>query len=124
MQQADDGAGSQQSGVSRQLDFSITEEILRAYGSIVKDAMRNVMCAISEVRQDRLTVDVAGMDEFDITEFGTDVQDAQSLLNLGVGSSTLKRQIFKRIALKYLADSRQEIKNQIMAEIDAAVENK
>jgi hypothetical protein len=26
--------------------------------------------------------------------------------------------------LKYLADSRQETKNQIMAEIDAAVENK
>jgi hypothetical protein len=124
MQQADDGAGSQQSGVSRQLDFSITEEILRAYGSIVKGAMRNVMCAISEVRQDGLTVDVSGVDEFDITEFGTDVQDAQSLLNLGVGSSTLKRQIYKRIALKYLADSRQEIKNQIMAEIDAAVESK
>jgi hypothetical protein len=124
MQQADEGAGSQQSGVSRQLDFSITEEILRAYGSLVKDSMRHVLTAISEVRQDGLSVDVSGMDEFDITEFGVDVQDARSLLDLGVQSPTLKRQVFKRIAMKYLADSRQEIKNQIMSEIDAAVGNK
>ena len=124
MQQADDGAGSKQSGVSKQLDFSITEEILRAYGSIVKDGVRNVLTAISAARQDELAVDVAGMDEFDITDFGTDVQDAQSLLNLGVGSPTLRRQVFKRIALKYLADARQDIKNQIVAEIDAASGNK
>jgi hypothetical protein len=52
-----------------------------------------------------------------------DVQDARSLLDLGVQSPTLKRQVFKRIAMKYLADSRQEIKNQIMSEIDAAVGN-
>jgi hypothetical protein len=123
MQQADEGAGSQQSGVSRQLDFSITEEILRAYGSLVKDSMRHVLTAISEVRQDGLSVDVSGMDEFDITEFGVDVQDARSLLDLGVQSPTLKRQVFKRIAMKYLADSRQEIKNQIMSEIDAAAGN-
>jgi hypothetical protein len=123
MQQADDGSGGMQSGFSKQLDFSITEEILRAYGSIVKDSIRHVLSAVSEARQDGLAVDVAGMDEFDIQDFGTDVQDAQSLLNLGVGSATLRRQVFKRVALKYLADARQDIKNQIVAEIDAATQN-
>ena len=40
---------------------------------------------------------------------------------VGVGLIIL---VLVGVPLKYLADSRQEIKNQIMAEIDAAVENK
>ena len=47
--------------------------------------------------------------------------DAQSLMNLGIESPTLKRQVFKRVALKYLCDARQDIKNRIAEEIDASI---
>lgn len=120
MQQAGDGPASNQSGVSRQMDFSVTQEILRAYGDIVKDSIRNVLGAIVAARQDDLIVDAVGLDEFDITDFGTEVNDAQSLLKLGIQSQTLNKQIQKRVAMKYLCDARQEIKNQIADEIDAA----
>ena len=109
-----------QSGLSKQWDFSVTQEILRAYGDVVKDSMRNVLNAIAAARQDDMTIDVTGLDEFDITDFSTEASDAQSLLNLGIESPTLKKQVYKRVALKYLCDARQEIKNRIAEEIDAA----
>jgi len=120
MQQAGDSSGTQQSGLSKQWDFSVTQEILGAYGDVMKDSMRNVLNAVAEARQDGMVMDVVGLDEFDITDFGTEASDAQSLLNLGIQSPTLKRQVFKRVALKYLSDARQEIKTRIAEEIDAA----
>ena len=119
-QQAGDGGGQHQSGLSQQWNFSVTQEILRAYGDIFKDSLRNVLNSISAARQDGLTVDAVGMDEFDITDFGTEAADAQSLLNMQIESPTLKKQIYKRVALKYLCDARQEIKTRIAEEIDAA----
>jgi hypothetical protein len=120
LQQAGDASGAQESGLSKQWDFSVTQEILRAYGDVVKGSIQNVLGAIAAARQDGLAVNVSGLDEFDITDFSADAADAQSLLNLGIDSPTLKRQVFKRVALKYLCDARQNIKNQIVAEIDKA----
>jgi hypothetical protein len=58
------------------------------------------------------------MDEFDIDEFSGELDDAKKLLALGIGSPTLVKQVFKNLALKYLSDARQEIKNQVVDEID------
>ena len=118
-----DGSGSNQSGVSRQMDFSVTQEILRAYGDTVKDSIRNVLSAIAAARQDDLAIDAVGLDEFDITDFSTEVDDATSLLALKIQSPTLTKQVQKRVAMKYLCDTRQEIKNRIAEEIDAGQEN-
>ncbi len=114
-------SGTQQSGVSKAWDFTVTEEILRAYGDAVKESMSAVLTAISDVRQDGLTVCVSGMDEFDIQDFASEIEDAQNLLKLGIPSATLKEQLFKRIAFKYFSDSRQELKSRIADEIDAAL---
>ncbi len=122
MQQAGDGGGSKQSGLSKQWDFSVTQEILSAYGDVMKDSMRNVLNAIAAARQDGMKIDVTGVDEFDISNFASEAADAQSLLGLGIESPTLKKQVFKRIALKYLSDARQEIKNRISTEIDSMTE--
>jgi hypothetical protein len=119
MQQAGDSGGSMQSGLSKQWDFAVTQEILSAYGDLVKDAMRNVLNGVAAARQDGMIVDVVGLDSFDITDFSTEATDAQSLLNLGIQSPTLKKQVYKRVALKYLCDARQEIKDRIAEEIDA-----
>ncbi len=107
-----------QSGISKQIDFSITQEVLCAYGDAVKDQIRRVLNAIEAAREDGITISVAGMDEFDISEFSTELNDAQQLLGLGIESPTLKREIFKKLSLKYLSDSRQEVKDRVVEEID------
>jgi len=110
-------SGHAVSAVSKQLDFTITEEILRSYGAVLKDCIRRIACAISDARQDSVTVSVTGLDELDITDFDAELQQASSLLQLGIDSPTLKRQIFQRLAFKYLNDARQEVKDQIAREI-------
>jgi hypothetical protein len=111
-----------QSGISKLRDLNITHEVLRAYGDAVKETMKQVLRAIAAARQDGLGIDVAGLDEFDISDFSADLEDARKLLELGIGSETLKRQLFKQLAFKYFSDARQEVKNQIAREIDMAFE--
>jgi hypothetical protein len=120
MGQAGSGAtGSlQQSGLSKQRDFAITQEVLRAYGDSVKETMKQVLRAIAEARQDGVSIDVSGLDEFDIEDFSNELDDARKLLEMGIGSDTLKKQVFKKLAFKYLCDARQEIKNRVAEEID------
>jgi hypothetical protein len=112
--------GTMQSGLAKQMDFSITQEVLLAYGDAVKDQVRRVLRAIAEAREDGLEIGVTGMDEFDISDFSTELADAKQLLGLGMDSPTLKKEIFKRLALKYLSDSRQDVKDRIAAEIEGA----
>jgi hypothetical protein len=114
-------SGLPQSGLSKQLDYSITQEILQAYGDIVKSGVRQILQAITLARKDDLTVDVSGLDEFDIADLSAELADAKNLLALGIDSKTLKQQMFKKLAFKYLSDSRQELKNTIAAEIDASL---
>jgi len=114
-------SGHAQSAVSKQLDFTITQEILRAYGSLVKQAIQRVFAAVSEAREDGVTIAVSGLDEVDTSDFGTELQNATNLLQVGIESPTLKRQIFQRLAIKYLSDARQDTKDQIAEEIDAQV---
>ena len=107
-----------QSGLSKQRDFAITQEVLRAYGDAAKDAMKRVLRAIDAAREDGLIINVAGMDEFDIGDFGTELGDAERLLNLGINSPTLKKQVHKKLAFQFLCDVRQEVKDQIGREIE------
>jgi hypothetical protein len=113
------GGELKQSGASKQRDFSITQEVLRAYGDALKETMKQVLRAIAAARQDDITIDVRGLDEFDIGDFGNELDDAKKLLDLGIGSETLKKQVFKKLAFKYLCDARQEVKNKVAEEIDA-----
>jgi hypothetical protein len=110
--------GARQSGVSKQLDSSITQEVLRGYGDAVKEQIRRVLKSIEAAREDGIEITVAGMDEFDIADFSTELTDAQQLLSLGMTSPTLKKEIFKRLALKYLGDARQDVKDRIVEEIE------
>jgi hypothetical protein len=63
-------------------------------------------------------IDVSGLDEFDIGDFSGELEDAIKLLGLGTGSKTLRKQVLRKLALKYLCDVRQETKDQIVSEID------
>jgi hypothetical protein len=108
-----------QSGLSKQRDFTVTQEVLRAYGDAVKDTMKRVLTSIEAARGDGLRITVSGLDEFDIGDFSAELEDGMKLLGLAGGSATLRKQILKRLSLKYLCDVRQEIKDQIAQEIDA-----
>jgi hypothetical protein len=114
------GSGSQ-SALSKQMDYAITQEVLRAYGDAVKDSMKRVLRAVNAAREDDLAIGVSGMDEFDIGDFATDLSDAEGFMRIGINSPTLKKQIFKRLAYKYLSDARQQVKDQIAKEIDEQV---
>ena len=111
-------AATGQSGLSKVRDFSATQDVLRAFGDSVKDLIRRVLTAIEQAREDGLRIDVAGLDEFDIGDFSAELSDAERLLGLAINSPTLKKQIFRRLALKYLCDVRQSVKDEIAAEID------
>ncbi len=115
-------SGAPQSGLSKQRDFTITQEVLRAYGDAVKDTLKRVLRAIAQARQDAIMIDVSGLDEFDIGDFAGELEDARRLLELGISSKTLRKQIFKKLAFKYLCDVRQEVKDRIAAEIEEAIE--
>jgi hypothetical protein len=111
-----------QSGLSKQRDFAITQEVLRAYGDTVKDSMKRMLRSIEAAREDGLTIDVSGLDEFDIGDFSNELGDAERLLGLGVQSKTLRREVFKKLSFKYLCDTRQSVKDQISKEIDEGLE--
>lgn len=112
---------SGQSGLSKVRDFAVTQEVLRAYGDSVKDMTRRVLKVIEEAREDGLRVDISGLDEFDISDFSAELSDAERLLALGVESTTLKKQVHRKLALKYLCDVRQEVKDEIVAEIEGVM---
>lgn len=119
----EDAGGRVQSAVSKQLDFQMTQEMLRAYGVSVKGVMRKVLEAITTARQDDVQVMITGLDEVDISNFASELQQATSLLALGIPSETFKKQVFERLALKYLSDVRQETKDQIVKEIEAQIKS-
>ncbi len=119
MPQAAD-ARTPQSGLSKQRDFTITNEVLRGYGDAVKDTMKRVLRAIEAARQDGLAIGVSGLDEFDVGDFSSELEDAKRLLELGIQSPTLRKEVFKKLAYKYLCDTRQDVKDQIAREIEEA----
>jgi hypothetical protein len=117
-----DSSNAAQSGLSKLRDFAITQEVLRAYGDAVKDSMKRVLRTIAAARQDGVVIDISGLDDFDIRDFSSDLEDAERLLGLGIASPTLRKQIYKRLAYKYLCDTRQEMKERIAREIDESFE--
>jgi hypothetical protein len=112
-------SSAQQSGLSKQRDFAITQEVLRACGDWVKDSLKRLLGALLTVRQDRIGVDVSGVDEFDLGDFSSEIADAEKLLALGIPSDTLNKQVRKKLAFQYLSDLRQGMKERIGQEIEA-----
>ena len=119
----EDAGGHVQSALSKQLDFQMTQEMLRAYGVLVKGVMRKVLEAIITARQDDIRVTITGLDELDISNFANELEQATNLLALGIPSETFKKQVFERLALKYLSDVRQDTKDQIVKEIESQIKS-
>jgi hypothetical protein len=107
-----------QSGASKQRDFAVTHEVLRAYGAMVKEFLRRVFELVRAARQDDVEFEIAGMDEFDMPDFSDEINDAMGLRQLGIKSPRFERELQKRVALKYLEGATQETRNEVVREIE------
>jgi hypothetical protein len=74
------------------------------------------------VRKDDLRISVSGLDEFEVGEFNEELDEAQKLLNLGIDSKTFRKQAFKKLAFKFLADINETTKESIAAEIEEQID--
>lgn len=110
-----------QSASSKRRDYQITEEVLRAYGDTVKDALKKTLDAIQKVRLDEVTISISGLDEFEVGEFSDQISEATELLQMGIDSRTFKEEVFKKLALKYLSDANETVKLAIQTEIQKSV---
>ena len=106
-----------QSGISKERDYAITQEVLRAYGDLVKSAMKETLRAIIEARADQVAVDVKGLDRFDIRDLSIELADAERLRQIVTHSPTFTRELETRLALRFLDDSEQALKRRIAEEI-------
>ena len=107
-----------QSAASKQRDQIVTQEVLRAYGDMVKDFMRRTLEWIAAARRDEVKAEVNGLDQFDVRDFSEELENARRLRDLEIGSGMFLREMRKRLALKYLEDSSQEVKNRVVGEIE------
>ncbi len=107
-----------QSGASKQRDFAITHEVLRAYGGMIKGFLREVLELVRRARRDDVEISIAGMDQFDDPDFGEELANAVGLQGLGIRSERLDREVKRRVAMKYLEGASQEIKNEVAREIE------
>ena len=108
-----------QSGVSKRRDFAVTQEVLRAYGDLVKDFLGRVLQLTAQARKDPVEIEITGMDQFEEPDFGEELKNARGLQEIGIGSSRFEKEVRKRVALKYLENASQETKNEILREIEA-----
>ena len=115
-----DAKHAQLSGLSKQLDYQVTQEVLRGFGDRVKDTLKRILRLIAAAREDDIQIDVTGLDEFEIGDFSTELADAEKLLKIGIQSPTFQTNVLKKLAMKYLCDIRQDVKNRIAREIDEA----
>ena len=107
-----------QSAASKQRDQMVTHEVLRAYGDMVKDFLRRTLELVAAARQDGVTVEVNGLDQFDVHDFSEELENARRLRDLDISSGTFTREMQKRLALKYLDDASQEVKSRVAGEIE------
>lgn len=116
------GGNAAVSAQSKRQDYQVTQEVLRAYGDGIKDYLKRLLETLTQIREDHARISVSGLDEFEVGEFRDELEEAQTLLGLGVKSKTFRKQVFKKLALKYLADVNETTKEHIAREIDDSVD--
>lgn len=116
------GGNAAVSAQSKRQDYQVTQEVLRAYGDGIKDYLKRLLETLTAIREDHARITVSGLDEFEVGEFRDELEEAQTLLGLGLKSKTFRKQVFKKLALKYLADVNETTKEHIAREIDVSVD--
>ncbi|MCC6591594.1 MAG: hypothetical protein IT168_33215 [Bryobacterales bacterium] len=111
-------SASAQSGFSKEMDMAPSRDVLNGFGDVIRAGMKNVLLDVAAIRGDDLTFNVTGFD-FD-AEDPADIESDQATLDMSIPSSTLRKEIWKRAAMRKLKDARPEIRESVKAEIDAS----
>jgi hypothetical protein len=108
------------SGYSKELDMMPANDVLNGYGDIIRCAMQDVLGDVAEVRADQSTTfNVRGF-RFEVKPATESISMAQELVDLGIQSPTLEKEVFKRVARDVGDDWDPDLLDTICSEIDAA----
>lgn len=110
-----------QSGESKRRDFAVTREILRAYGRQLKDFLGEMLTAVSQARQDEIEFEISGFTHFDTPDLDDSLMAAKALRELGIKSRRFDLEVQKSLALHYLDNSSQSVKNEVVREIEESL---
>ncbi len=110
-----------QSGESKRRDFAVTREVLRAYGRQLKDFLGEMLTAVSQARQDEIEFEISGFTQFDSPDLDDSLVAAKALRDLEIKSPRFEVEVQKSLALQYLDNSSQSVKNEVVREIEASL---
>lgn len=113
-----DATPAAQSGYSKEQDMAAPYDILNTFGSVIRAGMKNVLLDVAAARGEDVSVDVAGF-EFEDEDLEA-IQSDQEVLDIRIPSSTLRKEIQKRIARRKTRGARSEVRAAVEKEIDAA----
>jgi hypothetical protein len=108
------------SGASKEMDMMPAQDVMNEYGQVVIQAMQQLLDAVAQARGDAtVRSDVRGLN-FGKTASLEQIQKAEAVLSLGLGSETFEKEVKKQAAAEFLPDANAETMEKIFDEIDAA----
>lgn len=109
-----------QSGISKQADKEPANDVLSAFGDVLRRWMQQVLTDAAATRGiEGVAVDVRGFD-FSDDDPTLLITNAQQVLALNIPSDTLDKELMKGVALALLPDANQVTKDKIAEEITTA----
>jgi hypothetical protein len=106
------------SAESKKADNYITQEVLRGLGETAKDSIKQILEMLAQIRDEEVVLSISGLDEFDVGDLQAEVAEVEQLLRLNINSKTLKKQLHKKLALRFVADANEATKQAIAQEIE------
>lgn len=106
------------SAESKKADNYITQEVLRGLGETAKDSIKQILEMLAQIRDEEVVLSISGLDEFDVGDLQAEVAEVEQLLKLNINSKTLKKQLHKKLALRFVADANEATKQAIAQEIE------
>lgn len=111
------------SGESKMADSSATEVCLKAYGSVMREAIEKAFDLVVDGRKDSsVKFSVQGLDRFNLADAAIAVDNAAKAGPLNIPSPTFKKELFVTTAEALLPSLEQEKKDAIRQEIEQGVD--
>lgn len=109
------------SGVSKQIDMAPANDVLNEYGARLSNAITLLCGDIADSRNETVEIEVTGF-RFEGKPTLSDIEIAQELQATGIGnySPTAEKESIKNVIISAFDDKSQELKETMLAEVDAA----
>jgi hypothetical protein len=111
------------SAESKIADADAIQVVLRAYGSKVRDALRDSLNMLSKARGEALTWDVEGLDKFETLPPDVLIELLAIAIDLRIPSKTWLAEVKSRVALALTPGLARNVKEEVREEIEEGVQN-